>query len=168
MDITEIGTMNKFFLLGVAWDHFIWSTYNDSVISKMIWFKQMSLNKISPWLESHLATSIVVNLHVMHKWYHMGVLPINGQQVVNIILKVTLKNNCGLERSWNLGKFDKNFFSIEGQQWSHLENYVLTVVSNSFISELVNTSLEVKFQQYHLQKPLKEKLPVQEQEQQPT
>ena len=47
----------------------------------------------------------------------MHVFPINRQQMVNITSKVTHKNKCGLEKYWNLGKFDKAYCSIgEGQE----------------------------------------------------
>lgn len=148
--------LRSFFLLGLVWDHFIWSNCNDSVISKMICIQQMSLTKVSPWLDSHLTKSVVVNLHVACKQYHMHLFPINRQQMVNIRLKVTQKKECGLERSWNLGTFDKACCSVgAGQQWGHLEKYALTIVSDSFISELVTNFLEVRFQQrYYLSYPL--------------
>lgn len=72
----------------------------------MICIQQMSFNKISPWLDSQFTKSVVVNLHVAYKQYHMHAFPINRQQMVNIRLKMTHKNNYGLERSGNLGKFD--------------------------------------------------------------
>lgn len=143
--------LRSFFLLGLAWDHFIWPNCNDSVISKMICVQQMSLTKVLPWLDSHLTKSVVVNLHVACKQYHIHLFPIYRQQMVNIRLKVTQKNDCGLERSWNLGTFDKACCSDKaGQQWGHLEKYyALTIVSDSFILELVTIFLEVRFQQWY-------------------
>lgn len=148
----EQWTSFFFFFLGISLDYFIWSNCNAYVISKTIYIQQMSLNKISPWLDSHLTKSVAVNLHVVYKQYHMHVFPINRQHMVNIRSKVTYKNNCGRERSWNLGKFDKAYCLVEGgQQWDHLRKCTLTVVSNSFISELVMTFLKVRFKQYNLQ-----------------
>ena len=72
--------------------------------------------------------------------------------MINITLKVTYKNNCGLEKSWNLGKSHKDSCSVEeGQEWGHLEKYALTIVTYLFISELVTTILGEKFQQYNMQ-----------------
>lgn len=88
----------------------------------------MSLNKISPWPDSHL--TVVVNIHATYKQGHMPVFPLNRQQMINTTLKVTYKNNCGLEKSWNLGKSDKDSCSVEeGQEWGRLENYALTIVT---------------------------------------
>lgn len=148
----DMNNEQDFFFLGIARDYFIWSNCDAYVISKTICIQQMSLNKISPWLDSHLTKSVAVNLHVVYKQYHMHVFPINRQHMVNIRSKVTYKNNCGQERSWNLGKFDKAYCLVEGgQQWDHLRKCTLTVVSNSFISELVMTFLKVRFKQYNLQ-----------------
>lgn len=63
--------LRSFFLLGLAWDHFIWLNCNDSVISKMIGIQQMSLTKVLPWFDSHLTKSVVVNprLHVNNTTY---------------------------------------------------------------------------------------------------
>ena len=140
----------SFFLLGIAWDHFIWSTCYDYVTSNMTGNEQTSLNKISPWLDSHLMKPVLVSLRVGHKQCHMHVFPINRQQMVNIILKATYKNKCGLERSWNLNKFDKSCCSVgEGQKCSYL-NYAFNIISNSLISELMITFFEIRFQQYNL------------------
>ena len=90
---------------------------------KIIWTNQMPLNNLT----------VVVNIHATYKKSHMRVFPVNRQHMISITLKVTYKNNCGLEKSWHLGKSDKDSCSVEeGQERGHLENYDYRHLANHF------------------------------------
>lgn len=61
--------------------------------------------------------TVVVNIHATYKKSHMRVFLINRQHMISITLKVTYKNNCGLENLDIWGNLIKTLaLAEEGQE----------------------------------------------------